>query len=233
MAGAEEPLVVILRQQALEEGGNPQAILVGGSERVSTYQAALINGAAGHAHDYDDVHTAMIGHPTVPVAPAVLATAEHRGHSGADVLTALCTGIDTECILGLYAGDGHYAQGWHATGTLGSFAAAAATAKLLDLNAQTTAQALGIAGTQAAGLKSQFGTMCKPLHAGHAAATGLPCRPRAWPRGGSTAAATFSKHPRASWKLRHRGQARRVSARPWPATATARTSASNITLPAI
>lgn len=173
VAGIDEPLACILRAQADEEGSRPQAAILGTAERSSVRQAALINGAAGHAHDYDDVHDAMIGHPTVPVAPAVLALAEHLGRSGAEALAAFCAGVDTECILGRYAGQSHYARGWHATATLGTFGAAAAAANLLQLDTQTTAAALGIAGTQAAGLKSQFGTMCKPLHAGHAAATGV------------------------------------------------------------
>jgi len=173
LAGADEPLARLLREQIGDEGGNPQARIIGTAHRASVRQAALANGAAGHAHDYDDVHDAMIGHPTVPVAPAVLALAEHLGSSGAEVLGAFCAGVDTECILGRYAGASHYARGWHATATLGSFGAAAAASRLLGLDADTTAVALGIAGTQAAGLKSQFGTMCKPLHAGHAAATGV------------------------------------------------------------
>ncbi len=173
IAGMSEPLSSMLRAQAGERGGNAQAQLFGCSERTSLEQAALINGAAGHAHDYDDVHNAMSGHPTVPVAPAVLALGEHLGASGSDVVSAFCTGVDAECILGRYAGPSHYAQGWHNTGTLGAFGAAAACARLLGLDAASTASALGIAGTQAAGLKCQFGTMCKPLHAGHAASTGL------------------------------------------------------------
>jgi 2-methylcitrate dehydratase PrpD len=103
----------------------------------------------------------------------VLALGERLGATGADVVTAFCAGVDTECILGRYAGPSHYTRGWHNTATLGAFGAAAACARLYGLDAATTAAALGIAGTQAAGLKSQFGTMCKPLHAGHAAATGL------------------------------------------------------------
>jgi len=172
IAGMEEPLVKILRQQAQEQGGNPQASIIGTAEKVNIQQATLINGSAGHAHDYDDVQMAMSGHPTVPVAPVVLALAEQYGHSGAEVINAFCAGVDTECILGIYAGSSHYNKGWHATGTLGSFGATAAAAVLLGLNVDQIAQAFGIAGTQAAGLKAQFGTMCKPLHAGHAAATG-------------------------------------------------------------
>ncbi len=173
LAGANEPLTRILREEAEEQGGHPQSTLIGSDLRASTTQAALINGAAGHAHDYDDVHSAMSGHPTVPVAPAVLALGEHLEASGRDLIRAFCTGVDVECILGRYAGPAHYADGWHNTGTLGTFGAAAAAAVLLNLDAMQTDQALGIAGTRAAGLKSQFGTMCKPLHAGHAAATGL------------------------------------------------------------
>lgn len=173
LAGASEPLSRILREEAEAQGGHEQASVIGSSLRTSSTQAALINGAAGHAHDYDDVHTAMTGHPTVPVAPAVLALGEHLNLRGRDLIRAFCTGVDVECILGRYAGPAHYADGWHNTGTIGTFGAAAAAASLLELDARTTDQALGIAGTRAAGLKSQFGTMCKPLHAGHAAATGL------------------------------------------------------------
>jgi 2-methylcitrate dehydratase PrpD len=172
VAGMEEPLARILREDAADQGGNPQATIIATGERTSVQQAALINGSAGHAHDYDDVLMAMSGHPTVPVAPVVLALAEHHGLSGADVIKAFCTGVDAESIISRFAGSSHYEQGWHSTGTLGSFGAAAAAAVLMGLDDQQTARALGIAGTQAAGLKSQFGTMCKPLHAGHAAATG-------------------------------------------------------------
>jgi 2-methylcitrate dehydratase PrpD len=173
LAGAREPLADILNADAADLGGHPQAALIGRGTRASVEQAALINGAAGHAHDYDDVHMAMNGHPTVPVAPAVLALAEHHRKGARELLAAFAAGVDAECIVGRYIGPAHYAEGWHATGTLGSFGAAAAAANLLGLDAETTARALGIAATQAAGLKSQFGTMCKPLHAGHAAATGV------------------------------------------------------------
>ena len=172
VAGVDEPLSKILRADAEEQGGHPQATVIGTAERVSVQQAALINGSAGHAHDYDDVQMDMSGHPTVPVAPVVLALAEQQNSSGAELVAAFATGVDAECIVGRYAGSAHYQNGWHATGTVGTFGAAAAAANMLKLDPSTTAQALGIAGTQAAGLKSQFGTMCKPLHAGHAATTG-------------------------------------------------------------
>ena len=173
IAGARAPLANILAAEIGAEGGHPQARLIGRPGQASVRQAALFNGSAGHAHDYDDVHSAMTGHPTVPVAPAVLALAEHLGRSGAEVIAAFCAGVDAECLLGRFAGANHYARGWHATGTLGAFGAAAAATRMRNLDVEETAAALGIAGTQAAGLKSQFGTMCKPLHAGHAAATGV------------------------------------------------------------
>lgn len=172
IAGMEEPLARILREDAAEQGGHAQATIIGTADKVSVQQAALINGSAGHAHDYDDVQMDMSGHPTVPVAPVVLALAEQNGQSGKDVITAFAAGVDAECIISRFAGASHYQQGWHSTGTMGSFGAAAAAAVMLGLDDHQTALALGIAGTQAAGLKAQFGTMCKPLHAGHAAATG-------------------------------------------------------------
>lgn len=172
-AGMREPLTRILLADVREAGGHPQSSIFGERDLATLDQAALVNGAAGHAHDYDDVHNDMTGHPTVPVAPVVLALAEVLGSSGADLINAFSAGVDTECILGRAMGNSHYARGFHATGTLGSFGAAAAAARLYQLDSQATARALGIAGTQASGLKSQFGTMVKPLHAGHAAQTGL------------------------------------------------------------
>ena len=173
MAGSDEPLVRIIKTRALEEGGHPRASLVGEDRKVSVSQAALINGSAAHAHDYDDVHMEMSGHPTVPVAPALLALAEREEKSGGELIQALVAGLDAECIIGRYVGRSHYARGFHATGTLGCFGAAAACANILGLDVAATRHALGIAATQASGLKSMFGTMCKPFHAGKAACNGL------------------------------------------------------------
>jgi 2-methylcitrate dehydratase PrpD len=173
LAGSREPLTRILLDEALEQGGQAQATVVGRHERLAAQQAALVNGAASHALDFDDVQLTMHGHPSVPVVPALLALAEQRGASGRDFLTAFVAGVEMECRLGMLVEPGHYDAGWHATGTLGAFGAAAACAHLLGLDGQTWRQALGIAGTQAAGLKSMFGTMCKPFHAGRAAQNGL------------------------------------------------------------
>lgn len=173
LAGASEPLTGILHEEALAEGGNPQASLIGLPGKVTAAQAALINGSASHALDYDDVQLFMMGHPSVPVAPVVFALAEQYGKSGSDLITAFVAGFETECRIGASVSPSHYAAGWHATATLGCFGAAAAAANLLRLDADMTAMALGIAGTQASGFKSMFGTMCKPFHAGHAAMSGL------------------------------------------------------------
>jgi 2-methylcitrate dehydratase PrpD len=174
LAGAKDELADILLAEATEQGGKPVATVIGHTDRLPVLSAALVNGAASHALDYDDVNLAMTGHPSVVLLSALLALAEERGSSGADVITAFVAGYELQCRLGLALAPGHYnVLGFHATGTLGSFGAAAACAHLLGLDADRFAIALGIAGTQAAGLKSMFGTMCKPLHAGKAAYHGL------------------------------------------------------------
>jgi 2-methylcitrate dehydratase PrpD len=171
--GAGEPLVAILADQVAAEGGSDCATLVGRNRRASPRQAALVNGAAAHALDYDDVNIRMMGHPTTPVLSAALALAESRGASGRDLIAAFVAGYETECEIGETVSPSHYARGFHATGTVGTFGAAAACAHLCRLDGSAVATALGIAGTQAAGLKSMFGTMCKPLHGGKAGESGL------------------------------------------------------------
>jgi len=173
LAGATDPLVGILAADAVDAGEGGSARLVGRKETVTPAFAAMINGAASHALDYDDVNKRLHGHPTVPVVPAVLALAEQRGLAGRDVVDAFIIGYEAECLIGEMMGLAHYDHGWHATATVGTFGAAAGCARLLGLDADKAAMALGIAATQAAGLKSMFGTMCKPLHAGKAAMNGL------------------------------------------------------------
>jgi len=173
LAGAGDELVRLLIDEMNESGGAPQASVIGLELRLPALSAALVNGAAAHALDYDDVNMAMPGHPSVAILPALLALAELRRSSGREVATAFVAGYETACRIGAALRPGHYNLGFHSTGTIGSFGAAAACARLLGLDAKTTAIALGIAGTQAAGLKSQFGTMCKPFHAGKAAQNGL------------------------------------------------------------
>jgi 2-methylcitrate dehydratase PrpD len=173
LAGASDPLVGMLLDEAIDAGGAPQAGVIAESARLPILAAALINGAASHALDYDDVNLAMPGHPTVAILPGLLALAEFNKSSGREVIAAFVAGYETACRIGSALRPGHYERGFHSTGTVGAFGAAAACAHLLGLDAEATARALGIAGTQSAGLKSQFGTMCKPFHAGKAAQNGL------------------------------------------------------------
>ena len=173
IAGSADPLVRILIDDFLADGGSGTSRLIGRSERASVAGAALINGAASHALDFDDVNARMYGHPSVAVAPALLALAEQRRCGGRDLIEALVTGCEVACRVGDWVGASHDEKGWHATATLGTFGAAAGAARLLGLDAGKTAMALGIAATQASGLQSMFGTMCKPLHAGRAAMNGL------------------------------------------------------------
>jgi 2-methylcitrate dehydratase PrpD len=173
IAGASEPAVAILAGALQPGGGGGAATLVGLAGRAPPLDAAMINGTASHALDFDDVNMAILGHPTVAVLPGLLALAEERGASQDDVLVAFVVGYDVACRVGALMSPGHYDRGFHCTSTVGSIGAAAACGRLLGLDAARMAMALGAAATQASGLKSMFGTMCKPLHAGMAARNGL------------------------------------------------------------
>jgi len=153
--------------------GAPQATLVGRLERTDILHAALLNGIASHVLDFDDTHSTSLVHPSGPVAPAVLALAEWRPVSGAELVNAFLVGVDVECRVSDVVSPSHYDLGWHATGTAGIFGAAAASARLLGLTEQQTVWALGIAATQSAGLREMFGSMSKSLHPGRAAQNGL------------------------------------------------------------
>ena len=173
IAGAQEELTDILVAEALEDGARGPATLVGRSERVLPSTAALINGAASHALDYDDVNFSMGGHPTVTVVPALLALGEQTKASGRLFIESFVAGYETSGRVGRLVAPSHYQKGFHVTGTVGSFSATAAAGRMLGLDDRQLAVAFGIAATQAAGLKSNFGTMCKPLHAGTASEHGL------------------------------------------------------------
>jgi 2-methylcitrate dehydratase PrpD len=174
IAGCRDPAVMLLLDVfAGEAAGAAEAGLVGLGRHVPLRLAALVNGTAGHALDYDDNNLTMPGHVSVAVIPALLALSEQRGNSGAEVLTALVAAFDAGCTIGAALAPGHYEQGFHATATIGAQAAAAGSANLLRLDPEATARAIGLAATKAAGLKALFGTMGKPLHAGCAAETGL------------------------------------------------------------
>jgi 2-methylcitrate dehydratase PrpD len=173
IAGMQDPAVSAVREVAVEEGGSPQAQVLGSALRLPRQAAALLNGTASHVLDYDDVNFALMGHPSVPVLPALLALGESLNASGAALMEAFLAGYETECRIGLLVAPGHYAAGFHATATIGAFGAAVACARLYGADETQLRHALGLAATQAAGLKSMFGTACKPLHAGLAARAGL------------------------------------------------------------
>lgn len=172
-AGKDEPLVKKLIHYGELMGGNPQATILGHGLRTNVSQAALINGAMSHALDYDDTMAQFSGHPSVTLFPGLLALSEWKEKSGFDFLTAYIIGLKAGAVIGVCAGVEHYGAGWHGTSTIGRLASAAGCARLLGLNEQQTIYALGIAGTQASGLKRVFGTMCKPYHAGRASQVGL------------------------------------------------------------
>ncbi len=171
--GAAEPLADALAAVTRAAGGDPQATVLGRRTRTSALFAALANGAQSHALDFDDTHLPSIVHGSAPVAPVVLALGEWRHASGADALAAFVAGFEVETRIGRVLGRRLADRGWHVTGVLGHFGAAAAAGKLLGLDPGRLAHALGIAGTQAAGLEQSFGTMSKPLHPGKAAMNGL------------------------------------------------------------
>jgi 2-methylcitrate dehydratase PrpD len=173
LAGSMEPPARIIQKIAEAEGGAPLATVLGTRIRTGTVWAALANGTAGHALDFDDTNFAMMGHPSVPVLAAALAAGELALADGRALLHAFLLGFEVEATLGEVVNPAQYQRGFHATGTLGALGAAAASAKLLDLDPSQARHALAIAASQASGLKENFGTMTKPFHAGHAARSGL------------------------------------------------------------
>jgi 2-methylcitrate dehydratase PrpD len=171
--GSIEPLADAVAAVIAATGGEPQATIVGRGQRTSVLMASLANGAQCHALDFDDTHLPAVLHGSAAVAPVVFALAEWRHASGADALAAFIAGFELETRIGRVIGKRLTERGWHVTATVGTFGAAAAAGRLLGLDAHQLAHALGIAGTQAAGLTQSFGTMAKPLHPGKAAMNGL------------------------------------------------------------
>lgn len=172
LAGQGEAVARLTRDMVLAEAGRAEATLFGGAQ-APVRAAALANGAAGHALDYDDTHFAHIGHPSVAVIPAALAMAERTGAGKDAFLRAALAGCEASVRFGLALGRGHYQAGFHQTATAGAFGATVAAVQLLSQDRAVMRQALGLVSTRASGLKSQFGTMGKPYNAGIAAANGV------------------------------------------------------------
>ena len=172
LAGVVEPAARIVQSVVGQEGVGPCRVL-GTNLCTSAANAALANGTAAHALDYDDMCFVSLAHPSAPLVAASLAAAELAGASGPAVLDAYVVGFELEGRLGRVMNPRHYQRGWHCTSTLGTIGAAAAASRLLGLDSDAAGHALAIAASEASGLKENFGTMVKPLHAGLAARNGV------------------------------------------------------------
>lgn len=171
LAAADEEVAQPLRAYAAGERGTS---VIWGSEVMTTARtAALANGALAHALDFDDNNMSMIGHSSAPVVPAILALADECDVTLSDAIVAYVAGVQVESVLGIHAGLEHNSRGWHTTATLGTFGAAAACARLLKLDAGRVLHALGLAASLAGGLRQNFPSMAKALHAGFAAQNGV------------------------------------------------------------
>jgi len=183
LAGSDQPCTAIIRRQSIQLGIQPEATLLGArGVRLAAPLAALVNGTAGHAMDWDDTQLSstpdrvfgLLTHPTIPPLAAALAAAEKVGGvSGHDFLTAFLAGFEVECKIAEAINPEHYNRGLHSSGTIGTLGAAMAAGKLLGLSNMQLRHALGAAASMAAGLRVSFGTMMKPVHVGRAAFNGL------------------------------------------------------------
>lgn len=153
--------------------GAPAATLIGRSERLDITAAGFVNAIGANLYDFDDTHLNTVIHPTAPVAPVVLALAEQRGFSGREILEAFVIGAEIECRIGNSVSPHHYARGWHITASCGVFGAAAAAARLLKLDAERCAHALGIAASQSGSLVENLATSGKNVGVGNSARNGL------------------------------------------------------------
>jgi 2-methylcitrate dehydratase PrpD len=172
-AVGEMPPRVLLDELACR-GGVQEATVIGSALRLPAASAAEYNGTLGHMLDYDDVHLAITGHATAVLLPALLALAQQlRTTSGAQLLAALVAGCEMVSRVGKLIAPSHYDRGFHSTSTAGSLGAALACAHLAGLSQERACIALGLAATQASGLKALFGSMGKPWHAGLAARNGV------------------------------------------------------------
>ena len=172
VGGSREPAVDIALRALAPYSGKPIARVLGRHEQLDPLHAALMNGISSHVHDYDDTTPKNYIHPSAPVASALLAYASTQPVTGADFLPAFILGFEAESRVGNAVYPAHYDVGWHITGTAGVFGAAAAIGRLLGLPVQNMVWALGLAATQAAGLREMFGCMGKAFHPGRSAQNG-------------------------------------------------------------
>ncbi|HEX5606759.1 MAG TPA: MmgE/PrpD family protein [Candidatus Binatia bacterium] len=183
VAGSEEHSVEIIADEAAHTGGRPDALLLGrGSTKVPAPIAARVLGTAGHAHDWDDSQVSLdpahvyglLTHPTIPPLTSALVLAQKMGAvNGKTFMLAFLVGFEVECKISEWMLPQHYLRGMHSSGTVGTFGAYAAAAKLLGLRGDPLRSGFGIAASLAAGIRCNFGTMTKPLHVGRAAENGV------------------------------------------------------------
>ena len=183
VSGADEPTVRILAEDARQQGGNPEARLLGcGDARVPAALAARVLGTSGHAHDWDDCQVSedpdhvygLLTHPTIaPLSAAIAVTQKIAGVTGKDFLLGFLTGFEVECKISEWMLSQHYKSGKHSSGTVGTFGAYAAAAKLLGLTGDALRWGFGISASMASGIRVNFGTMTKPFHVGRAAENGV------------------------------------------------------------
>lgn len=180
LAGSTEPCVQITRDYVLSLEGKRECTIMGkGKNKAPAHLAALVNGTAGHAMDWDDTalsttpDRALLLHPTIPLLVAGLAIGEKFDRSGREFLTSFIIGFEIECKIADAIYPEHWERGFHSSKTCGIFGATIAAAKLMDLSADQVRNAIGAAASMASGIMANFGTMVKPLHAGQAAENGI------------------------------------------------------------
>lgn len=172
-ASCTEPVSSLFEKFIEGIGGRPDASIIGRSLKCASPYAAMVNGTLAHYLDYDDICFQMRGHPSVAIVPAILALGEKYLCSGKEILESYVVGFEVMAKIGSVIALDHSEKGWHTTGTLGTIGATAASAKILKLDREKTVMALGIGASKASGLRQNFGTICKPLHAGNAAKNGV------------------------------------------------------------
>lgn len=173
LAGVKEESVAMLMSVDGVAAAHGNSLIFGTDKRTSALDAALVNGLAAHALDYDDVLDVCVIHATAVVLPALFALGEDKGSSGRDLMVAYVAGVELGVRLSQATSPQHRRNGWHPTATLGAFCAVGAAARLLRLSPDQVACAIGLVASQAAGIQANFGTMTKPFHAGQAARAGV------------------------------------------------------------
>lgn len=173
IGASRHPSVEMVIELMTELKAGRQVSVLGRNDRADVLWASLINGMSSHIFDYDDTHLETIHHTSSPVAPVVFALGEQLNASPTDLLRAYILGCESELRISRAIYPSHYRHGWHITSTAGVFGAAIAAGVLLNLDEERMSHALGLAGTQASGLREMFGTMSKSFHPGKAAQNGL------------------------------------------------------------